>query len=157
MKLKQYVKPLAFSSMDAGSMILGGMASSGFEKVLIPIEESKIRKATFATLSIVGASFIKGESIGGRIARNLLLGAGVRQGQRFIQEAATPSLPEADGTELNKFVHDMFETGGGSAIASIETQKRMGMGYRFTPQRQLGTATSFESMNQTSKLSFPLT
>ncbi|MBC8753974.1 hypothetical protein H2O64_04780 [Kordia sp. YSTF-M3] len=153
MKLKMFTgKQVAKTSMDAGSLLLGGMVSSGIEGA-IPIEESKTRKGILAAVGILGAASVSGNTNSATIVRNLLLGMGIRQGQRFIQEAATPSLPEADGTEMNKFIHDMFETGGGDAIVSVETQNRMGMGYRFTPQRQLGTTANF----QTNTLDFPLT
>ncbi|QHI35747.1 hypothetical protein IMCC3317_10950 [Kordia antarctica] len=156
MKFKNYGKDLGYTSMDAGSLIVGGIVSSGLEGA-IPIDESKTRKAVAGSLALLGASFIKSDSIIKRIGRNLLLGAGVRQWQRFIVEAGTPELPEADGTDTNKFIHDMFETGGGDAIVTTETQKRMGMGYRFTPQRQVGTTASFQPSNHGSKLNFPLT
>ncbi len=157
MKLKMFTgKQVAQTSMDAGSLLLGGMVSSGIEGA-IPIEEPKTRKGLLAAVGILGAAAVSGNTKTASIVRNLLLGMGVRQGQRFIQEAASPSLPEADGTDMNKFIHDMFETGGGDKVVSTETQKRMGMGYRFTPQRQVGTTTNFQPSNQGGRLDFPLT
>lgn len=157
MKLKMFTgKQVAQTSMDAGSMIVGGIVSSGIEGA-IPIDESKTRKGILAVVGILGAASVSGNTTSANIVRNLLLGMGVRQGQRFIVEAGTPELPEADGTDANKFIHDMFETGGGNAIVTTETQKRMGMGYRFTPQRQLGTTASFQPSNHGGRLDFPLT
>lgn len=149
-------KQVASNTMVAGSLLTGGMISSGIEG-MIPIEESKTRKGVLAAISILGAAAINGTTKTANITRNLLLGMGIRQGQRFIQEAATPSLPEADGTEVNKFLHDMFETGGGDVVIA-NPQRRMGMGYRFMPQQNIGTARqAVYQPSGSGKLEFPLT
>ena len=154
MKFKIFTsKQAAQATMNAGSLVAGGMISSGVEG-LTPIEDSKTRKGVLAALGILGSASIQGNSNGAAIVRNLLIGMGVRQAQRFIQEAATPSLPEADGTEMNKFLHGMFETGGGDQITT--PQKRMGMGYRFTPQQQIQTAYQNPTRGS-GRLEFPLT
>ncbi|AXG68217.1 hypothetical protein KORDIASMS9_00409 [Kordia sp. SMS9] len=136
MKLKMFTgKTIAGASFDAGGMLAGGLLSSGIEG-LVPIEDSKMRKAALAALGVFGAASIQGNDTTAKLVRNLLLGMGIRQGQRFIAEAATPTLPEADGTAMNKFMHDMLETGGGDVVKpTVEARRRMGMGYRFTPNR----------------------
>ncbi|MEM6697197.1 MAG: hypothetical protein AAF599_02285 [Bacteroidota bacterium] len=158
MKLKMFTgKTAANASFDVGSMLAGGMLSSGIEGV-VPIEDSKMRKAALAAIGVLGAASVSGNTTTAKIVRNLLLGMGIRQGQRFISESATPTLPEADGTSMNKFMHDMLETGGGDTIANpaIQTRRRMGMGYRFTPNRQVGQGHS-TSQPMHNRLEFPLT
>jgi hypothetical protein len=155
MKLKTPTgKTLGKSSMDAGSLLVGGMISSGIEGI-VPMDDSKSRKGLLAAIGIIGAASVSGNSNNAHIVRNLLLGMGIRQGQRFIQEAATPSLPEADGTAMNKFMHDMLETGGGDAVMPTEARRRLGMGYRFTPNRI--QATNPLNRMHSNSLEFPLT
>ncbi|PTX55285.1 hypothetical protein C8N46_1212 [Kordia periserrulae] len=158
MKFKMFTgKTVASASFDAGGMLAGGLLSSGVEG-LVPIEDSKMRKAALAALGIFGAASIQGNDTTAKITRNLLLGMGIRQGQRFIAEAATPTLPEADGTTMNKFMHDMLETGGGDVIKpTVEASRRMGMGYRFTPNRTNTQIGAHQTTAQPTRLEFPLT
>ena len=158
MKVKMFTgETLANSAFDAGGMLAGGLISSGVEG-LVPIEDSKVRKGVLATLGLFGAASIHGKDTWANVTRNLLLGMGIRQGQRFIAEAATPTLPEADGTAMNKFMHDMLETGGGDVITkpTMETRRGMGMGYRFTPNRQVGQVNRGNPQMQ-NRIDFPLT
>lgn len=157
MKLKMFTgKTAANASFDAGSMLAGGLLSSGIEGV-VPIEDSKMRKAALAAIGVLGAASVSGNDTTAKIVRNLLLGMGIRQGQRFIAESASPTLPEADGTTMNKFMHDMLETGGGDVVATkVEARRRMGMGYRFTPNRQVAHSGN-RSPQMHGKLEFPLT
>jgi hypothetical protein len=148
---------IAKSVFDAGGMLAGGLLSSGIEGV-VPIEDSKMRKGIMATIGIVGSAYVKGDGFWSLVGRNLLLGMGIRQGQRFIAEAATPTLPEADGTTMNKFMHDMLETGGGDVIKpTVEARRRMGMGYRFTPNRTTTQVGAHHTNTQPARLEFPLT
>lgn len=154
-------KSASHAIFDAGGLLAGGMISSGIEGA-VPIDDSKTRKGVLAAVGILGAAAVNGNTTTAKLIRNALLGMGIRQGQRFIQEAATPTLPEADGTTMNKFMHDMLETGGGDQITkpTVEARRRMGMGYRFTPRNQAATMgnhhTSANSRMQ-STLNFPLT
>lgn len=162
MKVKMFTgKTVANSSIDAGSLLTGGMLSSGIEGA-VPIDDSKMRKGVLAVVGILGAASISGNSTSAKVVRNLLIGMGVRQGQRFIQEAATPTLPEVDGTTMNKFMHDMMETGGGDQITkpTVEARRRMGMGYRFNPRNQattMGNHYTAPNPRMQGSLEFPLT
>lgn len=160
MNLKKYKKPAADKTMTAGSLIVGGMVSSGIADSLdIITEDSKSQKAIVGIGGLLGAIAFSGGGNTKKILSNICLGMGVRQITRLIVEAGQDSLPEADGTTVNKFILDMFEVPNSTTVIS-KNKSLSGMGYRFVPERPKVEATAEAPKHiETSEieLNFPLT
>lgn len=162
MKKKHFHKPNLKDGMtnlsDAGGLILGGMISAGADGI-VPIDNNTTRKGLIAGTGLLLSTAFTTKTNLSRVGKNFFLGMAVKQVADLILGAGS-SLPEADGTTVNKFLHDMFETGGGSITTSSKSPMGLKSGYRFYPNRPvspLSVSTLGHKQTTSNRLSFSLT